>query len=253
MNSVRQIAGVAALAMLWSGVAIGADSGAATTLIVNASIVDGTGSPARAGAVRIEGDRIVEVGALESQERRTRRGCRWPDAGARLHRHAQPPRGRPVRDARRLAGREPGHHDDRCRPGRSKCRYPLGSCSSGWIQTPTAINVASYVGHATFARRQWARRFPAACDADGNRPKMRELGAGRDGRRARSGFATGLEYDPGIYSSTEELIELAKEAAAFGGRYISHIRSEDRYFWKAHRTKSCASAAKRRFPCRSRT
>jgi N-acyl-D-amino-acid deacylase len=47
------------------------------------------------------------------------------------------------------------------------------------------------------------------------------------------GLATGLEYDPGIYSASEEVIELAKEAARHGGRYISHVRSEDRDFWAA--------------------
>jgi N-acyl-D-amino-acid deacylase len=47
------------------------------------------------------------------------------------------------------------------------------------------------------------------------------------------GLATGLEYDPGIYSSREEVVALASEAAAFGGRYISHVRSEDRWFWDA--------------------
>ncbi len=47
------------------------------------------------------------------------------------------------------------------------------------------------------------------------------------------GLSTGLEYDPGIYSSTEEVVELAKVAAAHGGRYTSHIRSEDRWFWEA--------------------
>ena len=47
------------------------------------------------------------------------------------------------------------------------------------------------------------------------------------------GFSTGLEYDPGIYSNNNEVLQLAKEVTAFGGRYISHIRSEDRYFWKA--------------------
>src|SRR5262249_54660966 len=41
------------------------------------------------------------------------------------------------------------------------------------------------------------------------------------------------EYDPGIYSGREEVLELAKTAAASNGRYISHIRSEDRYFWDA--------------------
>ena len=46
------------------------------------------------------------------------------------------------------------------------------------------------------------------------------------------GLSTGLEYDPGIYSN-DEVLQLAKEVTPYGGRYISHIRSEDRYFWKA--------------------
>jgi N-acyl-D-amino-acid deacylase len=44
------------------------------------------------------------------------------------------------------------------------------------------------------------------------------------------GLATGLEYDPGIYSETSEVLTLAHAAAEVGGRYISHIRSEDRWF-----------------------
>ena len=55
----------------------------------------------------------------------------------------------------------------------------------------------------------------------------RELDAGA------LGLSSGLEYDPGIYSERAELIALAKVAAAAGGRYISHIRSEDRWFWEA--------------------
>ena len=47
------------------------------------------------------------------------------------------------------------------------------------------------------------------------------------------GLSSGLEYDPGSFSATEEVIELAKVAAAHGGTYISHIRSEDRFFWEA--------------------
>lgn len=41
------------------------------------------------------------------------------------------------------------------------------------------------------------------------------------------GLSTGLEYDPGIYSTKQELLELARTAARHGGRYISHMRSED--------------------------
>ena len=41
------------------------------------------------------------------------------------------------------------------------------------------------------------------------------------------GLSTGLEYDPGIYSSKEEVIALAGVLKDLQGRYISHMRSED--------------------------
>ncbi|MSQ92146.1 MAG: D-aminoacylase [Gammaproteobacteria bacterium] len=216
--------------MLWSGIAFGADSGAATTLIVNASIVDGTGAAARAGAVRIEGDRMVEVGAVEPKE-----GERVIDAGGLT-----------------LA---PGfidthsHHDREMFEERSalaavsqgittivvgqdgEMPKPIGNLFERLMQTPTAVNVASYVGHRDIRRAAMGddfRRHATPAEIATMRKSVRE------GMEAGAlGFATGLEYDPGIYSSTEELIELAKESASFGGRYISHIRSEDRYFWAA--------------------
>lgn len=40
------------------------------------------------------------------------------------------------------------------------------------------------------------------------------------------GLSTGLEYIPGRYTPTEEIIELARAAAPFGGIYASHIRDE---------------------------
>jgi len=40
------------------------------------------------------------------------------------------------------------------------------------------------------------------------------------------GIGSSLIYAPDTFSTTEELIELCKAAAPFGGRYISHIRSE---------------------------
>ncbi len=44
------------------------------------------------------------------------------------------------------------------------------------------------------------------------------------------GVATALIYPPGNFASTEELIEIAKAMAPYGGMYISHMRSEaDQY------------------------
>lgn len=43
------------------------------------------------------------------------------------------------------------------------------------------------------------------------------------------GLSTGLYYAPGSYSTTEEVIELAKIAAAKGGIYDTHMRDESSY------------------------
>lgn len=40
------------------------------------------------------------------------------------------------------------------------------------------------------------------------------------------GMSAGLEYEPGRWSTTEEVVELARELPAVGGVYISHERSE---------------------------
>ncbi|MHA1197555.1 MAG: N-acyl-D-amino-acid deacylase family protein [Promethearchaeota archaeon] len=40
------------------------------------------------------------------------------------------------------------------------------------------------------------------------------------------GMSTGLIYDPQVYGSTKELIELAKVVAEYDGLYFSHIRGE---------------------------
>lgn len=47
------------------------------------------------------------------------------------------------------------------------------------------------------------------------------------------GLSTGLEYAPGSYASTEELIELSKVAAKKNGVYATHIRNEDDFVEEA--------------------
>ncbi|UCE06871.1 MAG: D-aminoacylase [bacterium] len=41
------------------------------------------------------------------------------------------------------------------------------------------------------------------------------------------GLSTGLEYAPGSYASTEELIELCKVVSKYNGVYATHMRNED--------------------------
>jgi N-acyl-D-amino-acid deacylase len=87
-----------------------------------------------------------------------------------------------------------------------------------------APNVATLYGHNTVRE--------AVMHGDHNRaPTPEELAemkhridqAMRDGA---VGFSTGLIYLPGTFSKTEELVELTRVIAPYGGLYASHMRSE---------------------------
>jgi|ERR1041384_4896246 dihydroorotase/N-acyl-D-amino-acid deacylase len=87
----------------------------------------------------------------------------------------------------------------------------------------SAINLATYVG-ATQVRQfvlHDDNRSPTPAELD----QMRKLVAQamEDGA---VGVSTSLVYAPAFYANTEELIELAKVAAHYGGVYASHMRNE---------------------------
>jgi len=108
---------------------------------------------------------------------------------------------------------------------------PLARYLDSLQKSPGAVNVGMYVGHGTIRDSVMGEDFKrVATPAEVDRMKAMlasEMQAGA------IGLSSGLEYDPGIYSDPSEVIALAKVAASFGGRYISHIRSEDYAFWKA--------------------
>jgi N-acyl-D-amino-acid deacylase len=203
---------------------------AATTLIRNARIIDGSGSAAQSGSVRIAGDRIAEVGPL-----RARPGERVIDAGGLvlapgfIDTHSHHDRGLfEMRDAIAavsqgittiVVGQDGGS------------RSPLADFFARLEREPPALNVASYSGHGSIRAEVMGDGFRRAATAQ-EIERMREL-VRADMQAGALGLSTGLEYDPGIYSTPAEVVELAKVASSFGGRYISHIRSEDRQFWQA--------------------
>jgi N-acyl-D-aspartate/D-glutamate deacylase len=55
--------------------------------------------------------------------------------------------------------------------------------------------------------------------------KMKEIVA-RAMHDGSVGLSTALIYPPGTYAKTEEIVELAKVAAQYGGVYFSHMRNE---------------------------
>lgn len=87
----------------------------------------------------------------------------------------------------------------------------------------TAINVASYVGATTlriFVIGHDNRQASADELQQMKQLLRREMDAGA------LGLASSLVYTPAFYANTNELIELAKVAAEYGGVYASHLRSE---------------------------
>jgi len=109
--------------------------------------------------------------------------------------------------------------------------FPLSDFFQKLTDTSVAINIASYSGHNTLRASVMGKYFKRLA-TQAEIEKMKTM-LQQDMKAGALGLSTGLEYDPGIYSNNNEVLQLAKEVNAFGGRYISHIRSEDRYFWKA--------------------
>jgi N-acyl-D-amino-acid deacylase len=93
------------------------------------------------------------------------------------------------------------------------------------------VNIASYVGHNTLRDSVLGRDFRRTASKE-EIDRMNEM-MRADLQAGALGLSTGLEYDPGIYSTHEEVLSLSEVCASQGGRYISHMRSEDRFFWPA--------------------
>jgi N-acyl-D-amino-acid deacylase len=199
-------------------------------LITNATVVDGTGSPGRRISVRLQGDRIAAVGTIQRQP-----GDSVVDAAGLVlapgfidtHSHADDglfnrPDALAVvsQGITTIIGGQDGGSP-----------LPLAAYFAQLEKQPAAVNVGMYVGHGTIRDSVMGADFKrVATPAEVGRMSAMvasEMQAGA------IGLSSGLEYDPGIYSDRAEVIALAKVAAQFGGRYISHIRSEDYAFWQA--------------------
>ena len=86
-----------------------------------------------------------------------------------------------------------------------------------------AINVVALVGHGTV--RQCVLGMENRPPTERELQEMKSLVA--EAMEAGAfGMSSGLVYPPGRYASTEELIELCKVVASYGGIYASHIRGE---------------------------
>lgn len=182
---------------------------------------DGTGNPAFFADVAVKEGRIVNVGKVNGSAERE------VDASGRIvcpgfidvHTHAEEVDELPLAENFVRMG---------------VTTIVLGNCGSSVVDvggffkgleaTNTSVNVATLIGHGSVRSRVMGGSFmrPPTGEELGQMKELVEK-AMKDGA---VGLSTGLIYLPGTFAKTEEIIELAKVAAAHDGIYASHMRSE---------------------------
>jgi N-acyl-D-amino-acid deacylase len=201
-------------------------------LIRNARVYDGTGNPWFPADIGIRGDRIVAVGSFD-----TATATRVIDATGKyvapgfidIHSHADDgssPRGG-FRDQNPQIRAAPNlvtqgittvvvNHD-----GRSP--WPISEQRAQIEKNQIGPNTMLMVGHGAVRTQVMGRERRVATDEEVAKMRVLVRQALEEGA---VGMSAGLEYEPGRWSTTAEVAELAKELPAFDGVYISHERSE---------------------------
>jgi N-acyl-D-amino-acid deacylase len=100
---------------------------------------------------------------------------------------------------------------------------PLRPFMEKLAATKLSPNFAMFIGQGSIREKVIGTidRKATPAEIDQMRALVRE--GMRDGA---FGLSTGLFYVPGIFTPTEEVIELAKEAGVLGGIHVSHMRNE---------------------------
>ncbi|WP_447728573.1 N-acyl-D-amino-acid deacylase family protein [Sphingomonas koreensis] len=224
--SRRQLIGGA----LASGLAIRTASAApASTLFREVTLVDGTGAPPRIADVLVTGDRIASISRPTTPTRVT--AARIVAGEGRIlapgfidtHTH-----GDPLSDS----------YDGFLAMGVTT--VTLGADGGGprikgdldlrnWMhdadRAPLDINVATLAGHGTLRRAAQIPDSVVRPDAAAMARFEAQLDA--ELRAGAFGLSYGLEYVPGIYTTTTELAALGRVVARHGGVVMSHMRSEN--------------------------
>ena len=193
-------------------------------LILGGILVDGSGQESSHTNIGVQGDRITWIGEDGAQATDTldATGLVVAPGFIDVHSHTVPALLEPQRRMNEgvlrqgvttvVGGPDGGFGPEMIRT----VIEALGNNGSG-------TNVATYIGHNAIRENVMGedqQRAPNPSEFGIMRTQVREgmeLGA--------VGFSTGLMYEPGMFSETSEVVELAREVAPFGGIYDSHVRN----------------------------
>ncbi|MBZ0253113.1 MAG: D-aminoacylase [Candidatus Methylomirabilis sp.] len=216
--------------------------------IANALLIDGSGAPARPGEVTIEDGRLAEVGEARLAADRTldAGGLALAPGFIDMHSHGDftlP--AEPLAEAKVLQG-VTTEVVGNCGLG----LMPANARVEGMYETYTrlifgeeggdtspslaayrdrlhglgiSVNAACLIPHGNVrcAAMGLEERAPGASELD----RMRRI-VGEGMEQGAFGLSTGLIYPPGAFAEADEVAELCKIVAPYGGLYATHMRDE---------------------------
>lgn len=203
----------------------------ADLVLANAMIVDGTGEAGKVGSLAIKGDKIVAVGKFRWAGKPRVLDCTGlviAPGFIDLHTHSDTPL--------TVSGTAPNLNY----LTQGVTTAVTGNCGSGptdvaeYYATMEKIGVGSNVIHQV-PHNAVRQKVMGNANRDPSPKELKAMEALVDKgmRDGAWGLSTGLIYNPGTYSKTEELIALAAIAHKYGGLYASHIRDEGTGIFKA--------------------
>lgn len=202
-------------------------------LILNGTVVNGTGAPGFRGDVAVKGGKIARVGDLATADAKRiidATGLVVAPGFIDTHSHSE---------------------DNLITNGRAESKIRqgvtteiVGNCGissfprdynpeaywvglSGYfnrlMQQGVSLNVGSWAGQGHI--RDLAMGYVSRAPAKEELERMKYLAA-ETMENGAFGVSTGLIYPPGSWAKTDELIEVVKATAPYGGVYKTHIRGE---------------------------
>jgi N-acyl-D-amino-acid deacylase len=195
----------------------------ASILITGGTVIDGTGGRGKQADIRIADGQIKEIGKLKTvagERVIDARGLIVAPGFVDIHNHSE-----------RGFERDPSARSQILQGITTLAVGPDGGSPfpiAGYLKSleklRVAVNVIAFVGHATVRQRVMSEDFKRKA-TEAEIAKMAEL-VEQAMREGAVGLSSGLEYDVGNPSTTEEVIALARVAAKHGGIYMSHVRDE---------------------------
>ena len=193
------------------------------TVIINAQIADGTGKPLRQASVRIAADHIVKVGNFQptkDEEIIDGKGLVLAPGFIDIHNHStEGIESDPLAEtqiAQGIATVVVGADGD--------SPWPIAPWLKARESNPASLNIALMAGHATIREQVMGKDFKRVATA-AEVEKMANL-VEQGMTEGAIGLSSGLEYEVGSYSATDEVVAMSAAAAKHGGFYMTHIRDE---------------------------